>query len=330
MENILFIRFKSIGDVILTLPAVQVVRENFPSAKITFLTSKENAPLLRGFRDVNETIAVDRMALRSGNPLRAVPEFCRLLHRLRTGKFSIVVDFQGYGETAWLTRFTGAPQRWGSVYSTGRKWAYTRGVNRDNNLQIADFNLSLLEQCGLKITGVRNEFFLPPEALVAAQNFFRGENLDPEKTTLFIQPFTSSPHKNWPLGKFLALAEHFRRAGTQIVFCCGPGETEALRPVRQAGFITAAGLPLLTAAGVMQLSSVIVGGVTGLLHLAVAMQKRVVMLAGSPETEPGLPYRHKDWIVAPAEGVALSEVEPKAVVAACARAFNEQAGNASC
>jgi len=38
MENILIIRLKAIGDVIQTLPAVHAVRENFPAAKITFLT----------------------------------------------------------------------------------------------------------------------------------------------------------------------------------------------------------------------------------------------------------------------------------------------------
>ena len=60
MENILLIRLKSIGDVILTLPAVRMVRDNFPSAKITFLTSAENAVLLRGFREVTEVIALGR------------------------------------------------------------------------------------------------------------------------------------------------------------------------------------------------------------------------------------------------------------------------------
>ena len=58
-ESILLIRLKSIGDVAFTLPAVNAVRDNFPDAKITFLTSKENAPLLRGFREVAETITLD-------------------------------------------------------------------------------------------------------------------------------------------------------------------------------------------------------------------------------------------------------------------------------
>jgi heptosyltransferase-1 len=67
-ENILLIRLKSIGDVLFTLPAVHRVRENFPGAKITFLTSRENAPLLEGFREVDEVITLDRARFQSGNP----------------------------------------------------------------------------------------------------------------------------------------------------------------------------------------------------------------------------------------------------------------------
>ena len=201
-ENILLIRLKAIGDVVLTLPAVNAVHANFPGAKITFLTSKENVPLLAGFRDVNEVIALDRKLFRTGNPLTVVPELFRLLRRLRGGQFDLVVDFQGYGETAWLARLTGAPQRWGSVYGKGRKWAYTHGIPRDNQVQIADFNLSLLRQCGLKIGAVQNEFFLPAAALAAAEKFFAEHQLDHRKLTLFIQAFTSSPSKNWPLENF--------------------------------------------------------------------------------------------------------------------------------
>ena len=332
MENILLIRLKAIGDVILTLPAVQAVRDNYPAAKITFFTSKENAGLLRGFREVNEVIALDRAALRSGNPLRVVPEFAGLLRRLRAGTFDLVVDFQGYGETAWITRFTGARQRWGSVYGKGRAWAYTRGVTREEtgNVQIADGNLAILKLNGLVTTPVRNQFCLPPDAEADARKFFAAQKLDPARPTLYVQAFTSSPHKDWPLEKYLAVAAHFRAAGVQVIFCGGPRDVEALRPAGRAGHVVATGIPLLTAAGLMQLSTLIIGGVTGLVHLAVAMQKRVVMLVEEPAVERGLPYQHPDWIVVPDENGVLLKVEPEKVIAACHQAFNESGGNVSC
>ena len=329
-KNILLIRLKAIGDVVLTLPAVNAVRANFPAAKITFLTSKENIPLLAGFRDVNEAIALDRKLFRTGNPLRVVPEIFRLIRRLRGGQFDLVVDFQGYGETAWFARLTGAPQRWGSVYGKGREWAYTHGIPRNNQIQIADFNLSLLRQCGLKIGEVQNKFSLPVAALAAAEKFFGEQNLDRRKPTLFIQAFTSSPSKNWSLENFLKLAAHFRATGVQIIFGGGPGDVVALEPAHAAGFVVAAGVPLLTSAGLVQLSTVILGGVTGLLHLAVAQQKRVVMLIGYADAEPGFPYEHKNWAVTPVDGIEAAKIKLEPVIAACAQAFSEPAGNVSC
>src|SRR5690349_14258651 len=65
---ILVTRFKSIGDILFTLPAVHVLRENFPDRKISFLTSKEFGPMLGGFRDVDEVLTIDRLVFRRGNP----------------------------------------------------------------------------------------------------------------------------------------------------------------------------------------------------------------------------------------------------------------------
>ncbi len=324
-DNILLIRFKSIGDVVLTLPAVHAVRENFPSAKITFLTTRKYAPLLEGFREVNQVITIHRAALRSGHPLKVAGEFFGLLWRLRPGRFSLVVDFQGYGETAWLTRFTGAPDRWGTVYDRGRAWAYTKGFWRDNRMLIADWNISLLKQCGLKVNNIHNEYLLPADALEAARRIFAVNQLNSERQTLFIQAFTSASQKNWPFENYLSLAAYWRERGMQVIFGGGLGDINALEPARAAGYPVAAGIPLLVSAGLVKLSTVTIGGVTGLLHLAVAMQKRVVMLIG-PANEPGFPYQHPDWGLTPATGEKVSDIKFSAVIEACSLAFNESTG----
>src|SRR6202041_3928922 len=209
MENILLIRLKSIGDVVLTLPAVHAVRENFPAARITFLTSRENSALLRGFRDVDETIILDREKLRSGNPLKTVGEFSHLVYQLRAGKFSLVLDFQGYGETAWLARLTGAARRGSSFYHPRRQWAYTLPRAGDEMFHAADAHLELLRRAGLRVGDIRNEFDLPPDSLTEARAFFSANGLDPAKPTLFIQALTSGAHKNWPMENFLEIARHW-------------------------------------------------------------------------------------------------------------------------
>ena len=327
VEKILLIRFKSIGDVLFTLPAVHVMRENFPDAKISFLVSKENAPLLEGFRDVNEIIPVDRTVYRNGNPERVIRRTFSLLRQLRREKFSLAVDFQGYGETALLTRLSGARQRWGLVYQTMRGLAYSRGVRLDPGMHLAEANLFLLRQCGLKIGAVRNEFVLPDEPLRQAREMFAAEKLDVNKPTLFIQPFTSTLKKNWPLEKYLALARHWRARGAQIIFGGGPGDRAPLEAARSEGFFVSAGAPLLVNAGLMNLSSVVVGGDTGLLHLAVAMKKRVVMIMAFRSTKTH-PFQHEDWIVTPKTRIRISEIETAEISAACERALLETTGGA--
>jgi ADP-heptose:LPS heptosyltransferase len=323
VENILLIRLKSMGDVVLTLPAVNAIRENFPDAKITYLTSKENAGLLRGFREVNEVIAVDRTRLRGGNPLKVVPEFFGLLHRLRAGKFDLVVDLHGIGETGWLARITGAPKRWGFIYPDGRGRAYTRKIPHVAQVHPADGHLRMLEHCGLKIGAVRNEFVLPEAAVTEAQTWFAGHRLDPAKPTLYIQPFTSGAHKNWPLENYLAVARHWQAAGMQIILGGGSADRAALDPLRREGWAVSAGVPLLVTAGLMQLSTLMLGGDTGTLHLAVAEGKRVVMLILNQNPGAPVPFNHPEWAVVPEPGGTISDIQTGAVIAACAQAMGK-------
>jgi ADP-heptose:LPS heptosyltransferase len=316
-------RLKSIGDVVFTLPAIHMIRENFPNAKITFLTSKENVPLISGFREVDEVIALDRANFKSRNPKRILTEAFSLMRRLRGGKFSLVVDFQGFGETAWFARLTGASRRWGNVYGSGRRWAYTRGVQRDNRIHFVDGNLALLQQGGLRQVEISNAFFLPENADAEARRFFLAAGLAPAKPTLFIQPFTSSPHKNWPLDRYLAVARHWQANGLQVLFGGGPAESAALEPARRAGFAVSAGTPLLVTGGLAKLSTLVLGGDTGILHLAVAMGKRVVMIMNS--TAPGrpFPFRHANWAVAPPNDRIISNIQTGTIIQACERAFAE-------
>jgi ADP-heptose:LPS heptosyltransferase len=322
-QNILLIRLKSMGDILFTLPAVNRVRTAFPQAKLTFLVSRELAPLLEGFRDLDGVVTLDRASFRRFNPKAMALGVLKLWRQLRQDKFSLVIDLQGYGETAVMTWCTSAPQRWGTVYRAGRGWAYTRGIRRDAGPHPVEVHLAMLEQCGLPAAPVRNEFVLPPGALELGRQFFADAGLDPVRPTLFIQPFTSAAAKDWPLNHYLGVARNWRSRGMQVVFGGGPAERAALEGALQGTFPLSAGVPLLVTAALMQLSTIVVGGDTGVLHLAVAMGKRVVMLMGS--TGPGscYPFRHRDWAVVPAEKLPVSSIEPGVLNEACERAFLE-------
>ena len=320
-KKILILRLTAMGDVVLTLPAVQVLRDNFPAAKISFLTTAENAALLGGFRNVDETLTLDRAAFRSGNPARMAGELFQVLRRLRAGNFSLAVDLHGNGESAWLTRLSGAPQRWAQVHRASRGWAYTRQIKPVLQVHPAAAHLGLLEQCGLKTGAVRNEFCLPAAALEDARAWFTAHRLEATKPTLYIQPFTSGAHKNWPLENYLAVARHWRAAGGQIILGGGPADRAALVPAAPAGFAVSAGVSLLVTGGLMQLSTLILGGDTGALHLAVAQGKRVLMLMHQATPACPVPFQHPDWVVVAPRPAAIAEISVAEVITACKAAW---------
>lgn len=315
MEKILLIRLKSIGDVVFTLPAVNVVRDHFPDARITFLTSVENAPLLQGFTAVDEVLTLDRSGLSRRGPVKIASATLVLLRQLRERAFSRVFDFQSYGETELLSWWTGAPERWGIVYSSNRGWLYTGTSRRITDVHPAEWNLQLLHAAGLKPGSLRNNYVLPETSMAPAREFFRSNHLETCRPTVFIQPFTSNPDKNWPLENFLALAKLGRARGLQVIFGGGPAESVALEPARAAGFVVAAGVPLMVSAALMQLSTLVAGGDTGLLHLAMAMNRRVVMLMQYNLPGCCCPFQHPEWAVSSPNGVTANITVEQAAAA---------------
>jgi ADP-heptose:LPS heptosyltransferase len=322
-EHILLIRLKSIGDIVFTLPAVCAVRDNFPQARLSFLVSQEHVSILAGFEDIDEIIPLDRRLLRSRNVWSTCAGGFRLLRSLRQPAFSHAVDLQGYGETEWLAWWSGAPECWGHKYNHWRGWLYGRQLVNDPTRHPAEGNLALLRQCGLKTGAVRNDFVVPPAMQAEARRFFAAHHLSENRPTLFIQPFTSAAHKNWPLEKFLTVALCWRDQGCQVIFGGGPRDLAALQPAVAAGFPVSAGSPLLVSAGLMKLSTLVLGADTGLLHLAVALGRRVVMLMGSREPGSTHPFQHPDWAVTPGRGKTVAEIETSRVRDAVAQALAE-------
>ena len=56
VKKILIIRYRFVGDTVLTIPFIKNVKENFPSAKIDVLVSPNSGELLENNPDVNQVI----------------------------------------------------------------------------------------------------------------------------------------------------------------------------------------------------------------------------------------------------------------------------------
>src|SRR4051794_4020178 len=137
--HILIIKPSALGDVVHTLPVLNLLRRRWPDARISWLVGSPFASLLHGHPQLDEIITFDRARFGRGwrDPHAALGLF-RFLQQLGERNFDLVIDLQGLMRSGWLTRFTEARVRVG--FANAREFAhlfYTHHVPIDSMEQHA-------------------------------------------------------------------------------------------------------------------------------------------------------------------------------------------------
>lgn len=332
IENILIIRRGAIGDIIFTLPAYYMLRANFPNSKISFLAKDIYARALKGFPDLDEVLVINNKDLSSKSILKIGKMSTDLFQTIRNNNYQLVVDFAGHGEHAILLWLSGIKHRWGLIKSRKpiREWFYTKTLIRHlNNVHLIDQHLKLLEKGGLKLFPVKNQYVIPKENLEKAKVLFNNWGLSLQKPTIFMQPFTGNGHpgKIWPLDRYVTLAEYWEKQGLQVLFGGGPSERKKLNDIATRFPVAAGQADLITSVGLTTLSSIVVGGDTGLMHAALAAGTRTVMVVGPTNHMLIGPYKHPEWAVRPPQGNMIENVSVEQVIEASKIALNDVYSN---
>lgn len=275
MNRILVIRGGAIGDFILTLPALKLLRDNFPAARIEILGHNRIVVLAENRFYADATRSIDRAPLarfftcNSDLPADLVEYFARFDLIL-----SYVFDpdglFAGNLKRAGVTRLlTGSPK------ITGREHAARQLAQP---LEVMGFHLDNAAA-----------FIYPNEAdRIAAREFLGGT----EARVVAIHPGSGSAAKNWPLESWINLGDHLlsleNSRVTLVVVGGEADETQISRlrsiwkgqPVRFA-----IDLPLTQLAALLQ-DAVFVGHDSGISHLAAAAGAHCILLFGP--TDPAV------------------------------------------
>src|ERR1700680_4517440 len=91
-NRILVVRLASLGDLLITTPALRALRSSFPAAHIGVLTTPSSAPALRGLDSVDEVMLFDKFAFdRPSDALRGLPAALGLAADLRRGGWDTLV-----------------------------------------------------------------------------------------------------------------------------------------------------------------------------------------------------------------------------------------------
>jgi heptosyltransferase-1 len=101
-RSILVVKPSSLGDIVHTLPAVALVRQHWPAARMRWLINSEWASLLEGNPDVDEVLDFPRSTFRGPGAAVAAARWAVGL-RPRAAS-DLVLDFQGLLRSALLAR----------------------------------------------------------------------------------------------------------------------------------------------------------------------------------------------------------------------------------
>jgi ADP-heptose:LPS heptosyltransferase len=291
LQNILVARTDRLGDVLLTLPMLPVLRSSCPGARLSLLLRSYPAELVRGHACVSEVLPYDEVG-------RPVP-FPRMVQLLRSRRYDAVFVVSPSLRLALLMLLARIPVRVGTAYRY-YSFLFNRRVydhRKDARFHELEYNLRLLRGVGLAVPEFpfEAEYMIPRSA--AAERTV-GELLRREgvygKLVVVVHPGSGGSAREWPRTSLVTLVRGLADLdGTHVVLTGTRDEAGLVEMVaRDAGGkpVSLAGrLSLPELASLFRMSALCVAHSTGPLHLAAAVGCPVVGLY--PQLTPMSPAR---------------------------------------
>ena len=304
IERLLIVRLSAMGDVIHTLPAAQALRDAFPHAMIGWLIEERWAELLcaagaarRGPRSEQRPLVdwvhtVDlkswRRSLFSG---KTAQQIAKVWNDIRAARYDAAVDLQGAIRSAVLARWSGARVIYGAAEprESAASLLYTRrAVGRGKHVIEQYLSVAgLLAQRTQRPPLV--ELPIDPGAEERIDRWLRIEGF---RDFAILNPGAGWGAKRWPPERYGRVARGLAADGVRSVLNYGPDEDDLARKAETAseGAAKAVKCSISELIALTRRAKLFVGGDTGPLHLAAALQVPVVAIFGPTDPARNGPY----------------------------------------
>jgi ADP-heptose:LPS heptosyltransferase len=283
-SRVAILRLRSLGDCVLTTPAIELLKRFRPDLEIAVMVEDRFRAIYEGNHDLQAILPPDWKALR-----RWHPRLCLNLH--------------GGTRSAWMTALSGARHRAGFAHYRHRpvynlhipRAQHILGVER--KVHTAEHVASAMFYLGVPVREVPRSKLASAGVPAAATQ------------TAVIHPFASLPDKTWPADRFVAVAQRLH----DPVFIGGPGDD--VSPFRD--FRTMSGAPLAEIKNLLANAPLFLGNDSGPAHIAAAFGVPTVVIFGASDPAIWGPWRTPSEIVTAPGGIR--HVEADQVLEALAR-----------
>ena len=319
VERIAVLRANQLGDLVMTLPALEALRAAYPSAELVLLGTPMHAELLGG----RPGAVVDRVeVVPHSHGVRVGGEedpatLAAFFDARRADRFDLGVQLHGGGR--WSNPFL---RRLGARVTAGLRTADAEPLDRE--LPFRHFQhevVLLLEVVGL--VGARPVTLAPRFPVVEGdRDASRRAVPDEDDPLVVVHPGARDPRRRWPAELFAQVADAVAERGGRVVVTGTLAERATADrlagAMRADARVVAGDLSLTELVGLLDRASVVLSNDTGPRHLAEAVGTPTVSLfwcGNVPNAAPFTRARHRihvSWrLDCPVCGVPmLAEADP--------------------
>jgi heptosyltransferase-3 len=275
VKKILVIRTDRLGDVLLTLPLVEQLKNKFPESIIHFLCQSYTAELLQYYHTIDNIIIYKPEEEHSG-----IKGVIRMANLLRAGEYDLVIHALPRFELALAAYLAGIKYRLGTAF---RWFSFLFNLRhyehrKKNIYHEADCNLRLLQKIGIpfqKNADFKYFFKFTREDHTHVSAILRERKLDSQKF-IIVHPGSGGSALNWPVEHYWSLIDLMnQKSEFQVVLTGTENERNEFLQKRidnNGQYIDLYGqFSLAQLAVFVSQAALFISNSTGPLHLAVTM-----------------------------------------------------------
>lgn len=294
-NRILVLRYRFIGDTILTVPFLRNLRRAEPDAHIAWVVAPGSAEVVKGIPYVDELIYWDPVTIHadSRGKHRTFSDKLAFIRALRARHFSKVYVLKRSFSSAIMAWLSGARERIG-FNTEGRGFLLTKRVPYCNDRHEVENFLAVLKSDGIAVEDDFLEFWNTPEEEAAVNELLLGAGVNTGSGLVALHPFASIAQRGWHLENFATLAARFQEHGLTPLILGAPGDRKTFDDARHlfgVGTVDLVGkCSLRVTMALLKDCSLFVGNDSGIMHLAAAAGIPLVALFG-----PQSPVKFGPW-----------------------------------
>lgn len=272
--RILIIHTAFIGDIVLSTPLIKKLKDAYPKAELTYLTTPVGASILRNNPHISHIIEYDKRGEHKG-----LVGLWAIGKKLRIEAYNIVITPHRYFRSSFLTWLTGAPVRRGYDNAAG-KFFYTEKIHYDKNKHEVEKLLSFVKKDEKKRYEI--EVFPGTFEKERADEIFKNIN----KKIVVIAPGSKWFTKRWPTEYFREVIKNLEKREDTVVVVVGGKEERLLNiPLAEKSIDLRGMTTLLELAEVIKRAAVILTNDSSPIHIASAFPNVRIIAIFGPTTK---------------------------------------------